>query len=93
LKGNFTFEEGTYQVYTSTRVNKPSIQGTSTFQQYWSVRTEKRTSGTVTTGRHYSEWAKLGMKLGGHNYMILATEGYTSPNGTTSAGKSSITIQ
>ncbi|KAL1593874.1 hypothetical protein SLS60_010607 [Paraconiothyrium brasiliense] len=33
LKGNFTFEEGTYNIYQSQRVNKPSIQGTSTFYQ------------------------------------------------------------
>ncbi|RYP57105.1 hypothetical protein DL769_009690 [Monosporascus sp. CRB-8-3] len=89
--GNFTFEEGTYEMYQSTRVNKPSIEGTRTFQQYWSVRTEQRTTGSVTMQRHFDEWAKVGMRLGRHDYQILATEGYTS-NGVTPSGTSSLTV-
>ncbi|RYP05499.1 hypothetical protein DL764_003759 [Monosporascus ibericus] len=90
-KGTFTFEEGTYEMFQSTRVNKPSIEGTRTFQQYWSVRTEQRTNGSVTMQRHFDEWAKVGMRLGWHDYQILATEGYTS-NGVNPSGTSSLTV-
>lgn len=92
-KGNFTFEEGTYEVFESTRNQKPSIEGTRTFQQYWSVRTEQRVGGTVSTGRHFEEWQNLGMPLGGHNYMILAVEGFTNQEtGISSTGTASLTV-
>ncbi|KAM7214136.1 Concanavalin A-like lectin/glucanase domain containing protein [Rhypophila decipiens] len=94
-KGNFTAgDEGTFEIFQSTRVNQPSIDGTRTFQQYWSVRTEKRVGGTITTKKHFDEWAKHGMRLGGHVYIVMAVEGYTnSKTKQGSSGSASITLQ
>lgn len=92
-KGNFTSSDGgLYLLYQSTRVNQPSILGTSTFQQFWSIRNTTRVGGTVNTQEHYDAWNTAGMHLGSHNYMILATEGYTG-NNTQSSGTSRIVVQ
>lgn len=86
FKGTIEVDGGTYEVYESTRVNQPSIQGTKTFQQYFSIRTDKRTSGTITISDHFKGWESLGMDVSGKLYEVsLCVEGFSS------AGSASVT--
>jgi endo-1,4-beta-xylanase len=71
-RGTVVSDGSTYDIYTHTQVNQPSIQGTATFPQFISVRQNKRTSGTVTVQNHVNAWAALGMNLGTMNYQIMA---------------------
>jgi endo-1,4-beta-xylanase len=57
--GSFTVDGGTYDIYVSTRTNQPSINGPRTFQQYWSVRKDRRSSGTISVSEHFKKWESI----------------------------------
>jgi len=86
LKGSATVDGRTYQLYQNSRTG-PSIKGTNTtFQQYWSICTSKRTSGTITVSDHFKAWESKGMKMGKLYEVSMVVEGYQS-SGTANMSK------
>ncbi|KAH7311337.1 endo-1,4-beta-xylanase I [Stachybotrys elegans] len=77
-RGEVVLDGATYDILHSMRYNAPSIDGTQTFAQYWAVRRNHRTSGSVNMSAVFSAWAAAGMNLGNHYYQIVATEAYNS---------------
>ncbi len=78
VKGTISVDGGSYEIYETTRTNQPSIQGTKTFQQYWSVRTSKKTSGKISVHEHFKAWEAKGMKMGKLYEVSMVVEGYQS---------------
>ena len=79
--GTVDTDGGTYRLYRARRIDQPSIAGTATFYQYWSVRTAKRPVGresVITFTNHVAAWRKAGMTLGRLGYQVMATEGFGS---------------
>ena len=75
-RGTINVDGGTYDIYVTDRINQPSIDGTSTFKQFWSVRTQKQTQGTISVDKHFSAWTSNNMQLGKMYEAALTIEGY-----------------
>jgi hypothetical protein len=91
VKKSITVDGATYDVYQTERVNQPSVKGTQTFPQYWSVRTSRNTEGTVSVTDHIKAWEELGMTLGNMYEVAFCVEGYQS-SGTADLHTNKLTI-
>lgn len=90
----------TYDIYRTLRENQPSIHGTETFYQYWSVRQDnpaqnnvkKHIDGRISVSKHFDAWEKAGLDMKGKMYEVaLNIEGYQS-NGSAAVNKNGLVI-
>ncbi len=89
-----------YDIYRTVRNNQPSIHGTETFYQYWSVRQDnpatnnvkKNISGRISVSKHFEAWEKAGLDMSGKMFEVaLNIEGYQS-NGSAVVNKNGLVI-
>ena len=97
-KGTVTLNGNTYDIAKTMRYNQPSLDGTATFPQYWSIRqssgsrnnTTNYMKGTISVGKHFDAWSRAGLDMSGTLYEVsLNIEGYRSSG---SANVKSITV-
>ncbi|MBR1862569.1 MAG: glycoside hydrolase family 11 protein [Ruminococcus sp.] len=95
--GVVNIDGGTYEIYKTTRYEQPSIDGTQTFDQYWSVRKDKpetdgtKVEGTISISKHFDAWEQCGLHLGKMYEVALNIEGYQS-QGKADIYKNELTI-
>jgi hypothetical protein len=76
---------GTYQaggtqwtLNTAQRVNQPSIEGTTTFTQFFCSGGGQ----PINFGEHCNGWRSLGRSVGSQNYQVVAIEGWGGSSGS-----------
>lgn len=89
--GEKTIDGDVYDIYKTTRYNKPSIVGDTTFDQYWSIRKDKRTEGVINVASHFAAWEDVGLPAGKMYEAALNIEGYQS-SGSATVLKNEMTI-
>ena len=83
--GSAVIDGISYDFYTTDRIQQPSLSGTSTFKQYWSIpsnTSQHRTKGTISISKHFKAWADAGMKMGKlYEVASMKIESYTGEGG------------
>ena len=92
-EGSIDVDGGTYDVYTNVRTNAPSIHGTQTFTQYYSVRTEGRQCGHTSISEHFNGWEGLGLHLGNLYEVMLLVEGLNNGSGAVEFTSGTVVVQ
>lgn len=90
-KGSISVDGGEYDVFTAMRVQQPSVKGTQTFEQWYSVRKTPRLSGHISISEHFAKWKSLGMEAGKLYEAKLKVEGL-SGSGTVEFTKGTVTV-
>lgn len=86
-KGTITVDGAQYDVVTRQMNNQPSIKGTVSFPQVFSIRQQTRSSGSVSISEHFKQWEKLGVKLGKMYEVKIKVESYSGQNQSTGSCK------
>ncbi|OUM56600.1 family 11 glycoside hydrolase, partial [Piromyces sp. E2] len=74
--GDYMIDGAEYTVFRNMRYGQPSIEGTSDFLQYFSIRKTARSCGTIDITAHFEQWEKLGFEMGlMHEAKILGEAG------------------
>ena len=84
-RGEATIDGILYEFYTCERIRQPSLSGTSTFMQFFSVPKSTgshRTKGIITVSKHFAEWAKVGMPMNKLYEVAMKVESYTGNTGS-----------
>jgi endo-1,4-beta-xylanase len=82
-KGTVSSDGSTYAIWQHQQTNQPSIQGTSTFQQYISINQACKPSGTITVANHFNAWKSHGMNMGSLNFQVIAVESWSGSGSAT----------
>lgn len=88
-KGTITVDGAQYDVITRQMQNQPSIKGTQSFPQVFSIRQQIRSSGNISVSEHFKQWEKLGINLGLLYEVKIKVESYSENN--SSSGSCNVT--
>ena len=81
--GEFTVDGDTYDIWHNT-VNVQVLTNSASYEQYFSIRRNKRKSGHIDITAHFKKWEELGLKVGKIDEILALVEGSKAKNTSSS---------